>query len=134
VLVHGRGARRIVSQLTWFDRSGRQLGTVGDPGIIQNMSLAADDTHVAVARIDPQNANRDIWVIDTATNAESRISFDTSEDDSPVWDPGGQHVLFVGQRADSWSVISKATAAATKEQVLFAHKGLFRDSLNLRSQ
>jgi len=128
-LVLGRGARRIVSRLTWFDRSGRQVGTGGDPGIIQNMSLAADDTHVAVARIDPQNANRDIWVIDTATNAENRISFDTAEDDSPAWTPGGQQVLFVGQRADSWAVISKATAAATKEQVLFAHKGLFRDSL-----
>ena len=32
---------------------------------------------------------------------------------------------------DSWAVISKATIAATKEQVLFAHKGLFRDNLSV---
>jgi eukaryotic-like serine/threonine-protein kinase len=131
LLVYGRGARRVVSRLTWFDRSSRQLGTVGDPGIIQNMSLAADDRHVAVARIEPKNGNRDIFVIDAATNAENRISFDTSEDDSPTWAPDGRQVLFVGQRADAWAVISKATVAATKEQVLFEHKGLFRDNLNV---
>jgi Tol biopolymer transport system component/tRNA A-37 threonylcarbamoyl transferase component Bud32 len=131
LLVHGSGARRIQSQLTWLDRAGRQQGTVGDVGVIMNMALAPDDTRAAVARIDPQTGNRDIWVVDSTTNAESRVSFDAGEDDAPVWAVGGQQVLFVGQRPDSWSIISKATVAATKEQVLFTHKGLFRDNLNV---
>ena len=42
LLVHGRGERRIASQLVWYDRSGTSVGTVGEPGLIQNMALASD--------------------------------------------------------------------------------------------
>jgi Tol biopolymer transport system component len=104
---------------------------VGEAGNIQNMSLAADDRRVAIARIDAKTGDRDIWIIDSASGAESRVSFAAGEDDAPAWGVGGQKVLFVGQRDDSWSIVSQATLAATKEQVLFAHKGISRDNLNV---
>ena len=35
-------------QLTWLDRSGRPVGTVGDPGILVNLDLSPDGQQVAV--------------------------------------------------------------------------------------
>ncbi len=130
LLVHGRGERRIASQLVWYDRSGTSVGTVGEPGLIQNMALASDGRRAAFSRIDLQSGNRDIWVIDTTANTQTRISFDARDDDSPAWSADDQEVFFVGQRAGAWALVGKAIADATKERVLLTPDNApFRASL-----
>src|SRR5262245_23516410 len=47
------------SQLVWFDRSGKQLGTVGEPADYSNPSLSADDKRLAVGVRDPKTKSRD---------------------------------------------------------------------------
>ena len=49
VLVYRSGRNRSF-QLTWFDRSGKQIGTVGPPGPYFNPSLSPDEKRVAVDR------------------------------------------------------------------------------------
>ena len=43
ILAYAHGQAQLTSRLTWFDRSGRPLGTAGEPGVIMQMSLASDD-------------------------------------------------------------------------------------------
>ena len=131
VLVHARGDSRPASRLNWYDRSGRV--TAGADGqFIASLSLASDDRSAAATIVDPQTGNRDIWVIDTVTNAQTRVSFDATEDDAPIWFPDRRHLLFVGRRAGSWSIIKKAVGDAANEQQLFTSGGHGRHALRER--
>jgi eukaryotic-like serine/threonine-protein kinase len=50
------------TQLTWFDRNGRRLGTLGEPGNNNGLvvQLSPDERHVAVDRRDPNTGIYDI--------------------------------------------------------------------------
>jgi hypothetical protein len=56
-------------QLTWVDRAGKPLGTVGLPGEYENPRLSPDGKQVAVTRRDSQTRTWDIYVIDLARGA-----------------------------------------------------------------
>ena len=83
-------------QLTWFDRSGKPLGTLGDSVLDANLSLSPDERQVAVAlRTNPENL--DIWTIDTAPNLPSRpirVTTDPQPEGWPVWSPKGTEIVF----------------------------------------
>ena len=46
------------SQLTWFDRAGTRLATLGDPADYVDVALSPDDTRVAVSLMDLQIGTR----------------------------------------------------------------------------
>ena len=46
-----RPTARTPSQLTWVDRHGRPLGTIGDPAVINALALSPDDQRVAVSLV-----------------------------------------------------------------------------------
>lgn len=54
------------TELVWFDRQGRRLGTVGEPANYSVPALSPDETKLAVTRIDPEIGTRDIWLFDLA--------------------------------------------------------------------
>ena len=61
------------SLLTWMDRKGNRVGSVGEPGSYTNLALSPDDRRVAVGV--GRDGNRDIWVIDVAHDGdEQRIT------------------------------------------------------------
>src|SRR5262249_21445356 len=49
-------------QLTWFDRQGHVLSTVGDPGIYRIPALSPDGQYVALERADPLTQNVDVYL------------------------------------------------------------------------
>ena len=62
------------SQLVWHDRTGKALGTVGDPAIYSNPSLSLDDRWLAVSKLDERVGTRDIMVIDLLRKTASRLA------------------------------------------------------------
>jgi tRNA A-37 threonylcarbamoyl transferase component Bud32 len=56
----------VVSQLVWFDRGGRRLGTVGEPADQAEVQLSPDANRVAVSVFDPDRRARDLWIYDLA--------------------------------------------------------------------
>ena len=63
-------------QLTWFDREGRVVSTVGDPGIYRIPVLSPDGQHVALERADPATQNIDIYLFEFARGVSNRFTFD----------------------------------------------------------
>lgn len=53
VLVYRRALPTVSTQLTWYDRSGNMLGTVGEDAIYTNPALSPDGKRLAVSRLDP---------------------------------------------------------------------------------
>jgi hypothetical protein len=74
-------------QLTWFDRSGRELGRLGPPARLSGLALSPDDQRALVARHAPQGTlDQDLWMFDFArTAAARRMTFEPAIEASPVW-------------------------------------------------
>ena len=98
VLVTQTGKGASFSQLTWFDRSGKRAGTVGTPGSYKNIRLSPDGHRVAVDQTDPDGRNVDIWILEPARGATTRLTFDPSVHQTPIWSPDGRQILFTANR------------------------------------
>jgi serine/threonine protein kinase len=98
VLVTQTGKGAFVSQLTWFDRGGKPAGTVGIPGAYKNLRLSPDGHRVAVDQTDRDGRNVDIWILEPARGATTRLTFDPSTHQAPVWSPDGRQILFTANR------------------------------------
>jgi hypothetical protein len=94
VLVTARGLTRPVTRLTWVDRAGRPLGTIGEPATYQSLALSSDERRVAVAFASGTPENLDIWILDVASGAPTRLTFDPGLDNSPLWSPDGSRIVF----------------------------------------
>ena len=82
------------TELTWFDRAGKVLGTLGDGWMDVNLSLSPDERHVALALRSGRADNIDIWTIDVARNLRNRVTSDERPEGWPVWSPKGTHIVF----------------------------------------
>src|SRR5262249_36275636 len=49
------------SQLAWFDRNGKQISTVGDPGEYADINLSPDGMRAAVTLPNPAQRVIDLW-------------------------------------------------------------------------
>ena len=125
VLAYTSGGAVGEVQLTWLDRSGKRLGTIGDPGYMQWAALSPDGATVAFDRRDPQTGYFDIWLHDLARGTDSRFTFNSRDNQFPVWSPDGSHIAFNSDRAGNYGVYQKAIGGVVQESVL--HKdGLLR--------
>jgi serine/threonine protein kinase/Tol biopolymer transport system component len=94
VLTYLEGSTNI--QLVWLDRSGKQLGTLRDPGSYNGpIALSPDGSRVAV-QIMAENGQNDIWVVDVARGMASRVTTGPSQARNPVWSPDGRELIFEG--------------------------------------
>ena len=107
------------SQLTWFDRSGQTIGTIGTAGQNLGVRLSPDGNTAAVTRSDPKLNMPDIWLLDVPRGAESRFTFNPWLDMSPVWSPDGARVVFSSSRKVRFQAFQRAAAGGAEESPLF---------------
>jgi Tol biopolymer transport system component len=119
VLSYRTGQAISDSELVWFDRDGKRLGTVGQPADYTNPSLSPDGKRLAVGRRDPQTKTRDLWLFDLVRGASSRLTFDPADDLNPVWSPDGRRIAFSSERKAYRSLYHKdATGVGGDEALL----------------
>jgi len=94
VLAYRMQSSQDSAELRWFDRQGRSLGTLGSPGNYTNPALSPDEKKLIVSRTDPQIQTRDLWLVDVATAASSRLTFEPDDEDFASWSPDGSRVAY----------------------------------------
>ncbi|MFN2516589.1 MAG: hypothetical protein ABR556_10295, partial [Pyrinomonadaceae bacterium] len=62
------GITRGNTQLVWFDRSGKQIGQVSEPGFYGHPRLSPEGRKLAVLIFDPQVGGTDIWLNELSRN------------------------------------------------------------------
>jgi len=85
---------KTVSELVWFDRTGKQLGTIGARASFTNVRLSPDGRKIAVAAIDARSGSSDVWIYDRESEIPIRFTADDVDSTSPVWSADGRHVFF----------------------------------------
>jgi Tol biopolymer transport system component len=119
ILVTQTGKGAYLSQLTWFERSGKPAGTVGVPAWYNNVQLSPDGHRVAADQTDPDGRNVDIWIHEPARDTTTRLTFDPALDQAPVWSPDGKQVLIASNRSLKFRLYLKNTDGSGSEEELF---------------
>jgi eukaryotic-like serine/threonine-protein kinase len=112
----GRGTPN-TDLLTWFDRTGKRIGQVGEARNYGTVELSPDGDRVAVDIITENN--RDIWMIDIAREVPSRITFDAASDWSPSWSSDAATILFGSSRSGGNDIYQKSSSGVGNEQLVF---------------
>jgi Tol biopolymer transport system component len=117
-LLYARGGQQSRAQLTWMDRSGRPLKTVGELAAYSGITLSPDDAAIATTfRAQAADASVNIHVIDAERGDVKRATFERVQDFSPIWSHDGQHLVFVGRR-DGGHALNLLKIRTLQEEIL----------------
>ena len=125
VLVWRKGLSRDPEQLTWFDRAGKRLGTLGERAKSFSFALSPDEKRVVVCRTDPlTNAlnRRDLWILEVAGGTSRRLTFDPTDECNPVWSPDGSRIAFFSDRRGTREIYEEPSNGSGDAELLLAAK------------
>ena len=106
------GRRRI----EWFDRFGKQVGTLGDDMDGFSPALSPDGRRVALYRT--INGDQDIWWLEPGRGGVGiRFTTDPSADNSPVWSRDGSRILFSTNRTRMRSIFEGSIDGTGSERL-----------------
>jgi len=107
------------SVLTWIDRSGKELGRIGDPAVMANPTLSPDASHVAVDISDEKANNVDVWIVSTTGAGNSRFTFDPAEEVVAVWSRSGKTLAYRDAGSEGPTLNLKAATGLEREKKRF---------------
>jgi eukaryotic-like serine/threonine-protein kinase len=105
------------TQLTWFDRSGKPMGTVGKAGVGYSATISPDGSSVAFDQAAPPS-DSDVWVYDVARGTESRLTSGPIFNAYPIWSPDSTTLLYWAFRDGIGQIIKRARGGTGPESVL----------------
>jgi serine/threonine-protein kinase len=111
-LVFARGEEK--SELVWVNRKGEVNEALDDAYEFTFVRISPNGRQAAVSV--ERGASSDIWVLDLATKALTRLT-NSGSARNPVWAPDGAHILFVsthGGRSAIWRQPVDGSAPASK--------------------
>jgi Tol biopolymer transport system component len=109
-------------QLTWLDRQGQTLGTVGPPGTDTSIALSPDGTR-AVVKDSPYGVPGDLWTLDVASGRRARLTFAKDVYSPGVWSPDGARIAYAAGRLGD-TLVTKAASGLGDEQELLKESGV----------
>lgn len=103
------------SRFVWFDRTGREIGSVGQPARQGDPALSRNGTRVLSWK--GEVAAVDIWIDDLALGTSSRLTF-TGEDVVPVWSSDEKRAIFRSNRNGPGDLYLKDLTRTDPEELL----------------
>jgi eukaryotic-like serine/threonine-protein kinase len=110
----GVGRRKLV----WMNRDGKGIEQAGQPDFYGSVQLSPDAKKVAFGRIDPTGAVENIWLLEFARSATSRLTFGQKQDSTPLWSPDGRQIVFHSNRGGVYQMYRKDSGGGRQEEQL----------------
>ena len=127
VLVYGSSSTLGLSQLTWFDRSGKMTGTLGALGSYDHPAISPDGNSVAFESRDPQTGLADVWRYDLARRTNSRFTFNSRDNRGAIWSPDNSRIAFFSSPGGTGGVFQRAASGAGQDEILYQPAGVPAD-------
>jgi len=118
-IAYRSSATGALRQFVRFDRSGGEIGTVGD-SVATNLSrpsLSPDGKRVAVYR---GGNGQDVWLLEATRGAFSRFTSDAADDVMPIWSPDGKRIVFSSNRTGVHNLYEKSATVGGTETLLLS--------------
>jgi Tol biopolymer transport system component len=123
VLVPPRGQQ--LQQISIFDREGKLVSKVGDPGLYTAPAFSPDGTHLVVMQADLKTGSNLISTIDIAVGKAVAVNDDKHPAQGPMWSPDGKNILYTAVRgsgtAVAMGVYRKPADGTGDEELLFRY-------------
>jgi eukaryotic-like serine/threonine-protein kinase len=98
------------STATWYDRSGKVLGTIGEPGRIESPAISPDGSHVALEYT--ADGVQEIRNYELRRGIAIRLH-KSARTWSQMWSPDGRSILFALQTEAGKSDVARVSADGT---------------------
>ncbi len=120
-LIYNTSTGAALSALTWMDRAGKELGRIGEPGVMCNPTFSPDGSLVAVDISDLRANNVDVWIESTRGAGNTRFTFDPAEEVTGVWSRDGKTLAYrsAGGKVGYGSILLKPASGLEREKVVF---------------
>jgi hypothetical protein len=105
-------------QLTWFDRSGKEMDTLGDLGSATRTGFAPSPDGGQLAFFRRGETNSDIWLLETRRNVRTRFTSHPGEDIFPAWSRDGSRIVFSSNRNGGFSLYQKRTSGNDADELV----------------
>jgi len=125
VMAYQPGTGIVTSQMTWYNRNGEKVGTVGEPGPYSSSALSPDGSRLASGM--GENGARDIWIYDLKRGTESRMTIGSEDNHNPVWSPDGKRVMFTSNREGGRDIYEQTANGADDAESILVSKGRLTD-------
>lgn len=117
VLAFQRGVATSVSRLTWVDREGNAIGSLGDARPFCDIRLSADGRNLLASAQDDVG-NFDLWKFDLAQGLTSRFTMDDGGEYYGVWRRMGRRCTATPPAVATTTCIAPRRPAASKNWCL----------------
>jgi serine/threonine protein kinase/Tol biopolymer transport system component len=110
-------------ELTWFDRTGRKVGVVGNPlrpDAFADVAVSRDGSQAIVTTLDPQTQAFSLWRYDTARRSTTRLTFGSVDDVSPFLSPDDARVFFGSRRMGHLDLFERSIVGGGDDAVRLA--------------
>ncbi len=107
------------TQPMWVDRTGKEVGRFGEPGLYIAPRPSPNGALVGVVRPDPDTGKGDVWIVDTSRNTMSRSTFVDAASISYAFSPDAKRLAVgtVAGTASSGVWIQPVSGSGTQEKL-----------------
>jgi Tol biopolymer transport system component len=87
--------------LVWFNRTGREIGTVGEADSYSDLRLSPNGRFAAIVRAEGQRSNGHIWVLEVDRPGMTRVTREPGYYGYLAWSPDSTRLAFASIRHGS---------------------------------
>jgi dipeptidyl aminopeptidase/acylaminoacyl peptidase len=109
-------------RVEWIDRAGKRSPALAETLIYSDAQLSPDGKRLAIVVRDAQTRQPDIWTVDLAGGARTRLTFGPGFSWLPVWSPDGGRIAYTASRPKV-GLFEKASSGIGAEKTILEKEG-----------
>jgi Tol biopolymer transport system component len=118
IMIYRNGTGHL-SQLAWFDRQGKRLGSVGEAMRPESLPvLSPDGKRLAVSLFD--GISPSLWMYDLVRNTRQRLTLERGMESAMRWSRDGNRLVFSSNRSGHYDLYQLAASGDGAVDLLYA--------------
>jgi Tol biopolymer transport system component len=118
VIAYQLGVKTEGTKLVWYDRSGKELGTVAEPQYYWDPHLSRDGRRLTVGVLKHNTGYSDVWLYDLGTGVKKQITFDKYDNGNAILSRDASQVIYGGKRQHYNLYVTAAVGAELPRLIL----------------